>query len=231
MPALAGLLIVVGFGTLKIDDINLVWKTGKIQQVVMVITFIFTLLIPLQYAVLIGVSLAILLFVFNQSNKIAVKEWVYREGQLPIEQDAPEVLAPNEITVLIPYGSLFFAAAAIFEEELPVVDDNTRNSAVILHLRGRTDLGSTFLNVLERYSQDLQANESRLMLVGLSNFSLGVIEQTGLIRVFGRENVFEAKEVVGASIIEAHHEAEKWVAENIEPEEPAVEGETDKKNL
>ena len=52
MPALAGLLIVVGFGTLKIDDINLVWKTGNVQQTVMVITFIFTLLIPLQYAVL-----------------------------------------------------------------------------------------------------------------------------------------------------------------------------------
>jgi SulP family sulfate permease len=231
MPALAGLLIVVGFGTLKIDDINLVWKTGKIQQVVMVITFIFTLLIPLQYAVLIGVSLAILLFVFNQSNKIAIKEWIYREGQLPIEQDAPGIVAPNEITILVPYGSLFFAAAAIFEEELPVVDEDTRNSAVILHLRGRTDLGSTFLSVLERYSQELQANESRLMLVGLSNFSLGVIEQTGLIRVFGRENVFEAKEVVGASIIEAHHEAEKWVAENIEPEEPAAEGETDNKSL
>jgi SulP family sulfate permease len=92
-------------------------------------------------------------------------------------------------------------------------------------------LGSTFLSVLERYSQELQANESRLMLVGLSNFSLGVIEQTGLIRVFGRENVFEAKEVVGASIIEAHHEAEKWVAENIEAEEPAAEGETDNKIL
>jgi SulP family sulfate permease len=76
MPALAGLLIVVGFGTLKIDDITLVWKTGRIQQSVMLITFLFTLLIPLQFAVLIGVALAILLFVFNQSNKIAIKEWI-----------------------------------------------------------------------------------------------------------------------------------------------------------
>jgi hypothetical protein len=58
-----------------------------------------------------------------------------------------------------------------------------------------------------------------------------VIEQTGLIRVFGRENVFEAKEVVGASIIEAHHEAEKWVAEHIEPESEGANGEENDLNL
>jgi SulP family sulfate permease len=221
MPALAGLLIVVGFGTLKIDEINLVWKTGTVQQTVMVITFIFTLLIPLQYAVLLGVALAILLFVFNQSNKITVKEWTVSEGQLPIEHDAPEVLQPNEITVLVPYGSLFFAAAATFEEELPAVDENTRNSVVILWLRGRTELGSTFLGVLDRYAEELHAQESKLMLAGIGRFSKGVIEQTGQIKVYGRENVFEATEVVGESIVEAHHAAEKWLAEH-EHEEPEL---------
>ena len=221
MPALAGLLIVVGFGTLKIHDINLVWKTGTVQQTVMVITFIFTLLIPLQYAVLLGVALAILLFVFNQSNKITVKEWTVSEGQLPVEHDAPEVLPPNEITVLVPYGSLFFAAAATFEEELPAVDENTRNSVVILWLRGRTELGSTFLGVLDRYAEELHAQESKLMLAGIGSFSKGVIEQTGQIKLYGRENVFEATEVVGESIVEAHHAAEKWLAEH-EHEEPEL---------
>jgi SulP family sulfate permease len=226
MPALAGLLIVVGFGTLKIDDINLVWKTGSVQQAIMLITFTFTLLIPLQYAVLIGVALAIILFVFNQSNKIEVKEWTLTEGQLPVEQDAPEVLPPNKITVLIPYGSLFFAAAATFEEELPTIDENTRDAVVILWLRGRTDLGSTFLGILDRYAEELQAHGSKLMLAGVSDFSRSVIEQTGQIRIYGRENVFDATEVVGASIVEAYHAAEKWVAEHEEPE-PAAEGETD----
>jgi len=219
MPALAGLLIVVGFGTLKIDEINLVWKTGTVQQTVMVITFIFTLLIPLQYAVLLGVALAILLFVFNQSNKITVKEWTLSEGQLPVEHDAPEVLPPNEITVLVPYGSLFFAAAATFEEELPAIGEDTHNSVIILWLRGRTELGSTFLGVLDRYAEELHAQESKLMLAGIGSFSKGVIEQTGQIKVYGRENVFEATEVVGESIVEAYHAAEKWIAEH-EHEEP-----------
>jgi len=236
MPALAGLLIVVGFGTLKIQDIELVWKTGNVQRTVMVITFVFTLLVPLQYAVLIGVALAILLFVFNQSNKIVIKEWTLRDGQLPVEQDVPKVVPPNQITVLVPFGSLFFAAVQTFEEELPDVDETTRNAVIILSLRNRAELGSTFLGVLDRYAEDLRDHRSKLMLAEVSRFSKGVIEQTGQIRIYGRENIFEANDVVGESIVEAHHAAEMWLAERedekpeSELEKSAIEDETDEEN-
>ena len=218
MPALAGLLIVIGFGTLKIDDIELVWKTGPIQQAVMVITFVATLIIPLQFAVLVGVALAIVLFVVNQSNKIAIKEWVIRKGELPLEQDPPETLAPNTVMILMPYGSLFFAAAAIFEEALPKVTDETRNSVVIINLRGRTDLGSTFLGVLERYAAGLRQCDSKLMLAGVTDFSQNVMEATGTIDDFGRENIVPITDEVGRSILEANAQAEKWVAEHALPE-------------
>ena len=215
MPALAGLLIVVGFGTLKIDDIRMVWQTGRIQQVVMVITFGFALLIPLQYAVLVGVALAIILFVVDESNKITIKEWVLQDGQLPIEQDVPEVLEPNKVMLLVSFGSLFFAAATTFEEQLPKLDDETRNSVVIINLHGKTDLGSTFLGILERYSNELKAHQSKLMLGEISSFAKGVLEDTGQLSLLGRDNVFVVTEVVYESLKEAFHEADKWVAENI----------------
>ena len=89
MPALAGLLIVVGFRTLKLDQVKMVWKTGLVQQVVMVITFVAALFVPLQYAVLIGVGMAVLLFVFQQSNKITVMAWKIEPGRYPIESAPP----------------------------------------------------------------------------------------------------------------------------------------------
>lgn len=46
----------------------------KIEQAVVLITFVSTLFIPLQFAVLLGVALAVVLFVFKQSNKVVVKE-------------------------------------------------------------------------------------------------------------------------------------------------------------
>ena len=219
MPALAGLLIVVGFGTLKVDDITMVWKTGPIQQVVMVITFIFTLLIPLQYAVLVGVAIAIVLFVVDQSNKITIKEWIYKKGQLPIEADAPEVLEPNKITILVPFGSLFFAAVSKFDDQLPSVTDDTRNSVVIINLRNKTSLGSTFLEVLERYSDELRAHQSKLMLAGISEISIGVLEDTDHISIYGRENIFPETDRVGESIQQAYHAAEKWQVQNQESEQ------------
>ena len=70
MPALAALLIVIGFRTLRPAQAGAVWRTGLVQQVVMVLTFVAALFIPLQFAVLFGVGLAVLLYVFQQSNRV-----------------------------------------------------------------------------------------------------------------------------------------------------------------
>lgn len=54
MPALAGLLILVGYRTVKPDELRSVWKTGPVQKTVLTTSFALTMLIPLQYAVLAG---------------------------------------------------------------------------------------------------------------------------------------------------------------------------------
>ena len=213
MPAMAGLLIVIGFRTFKPAQVEMVWKTGLVQQVVMGITFFASLIIPLQYAVLMGVAMSLLLFVLQQSNKITVKEWVRTENVLPLEQDAPEIVPSNRTVVLVTYGSLFFATAPLFEEQLPNVVEETHNTAVIINLRKSIDLGSTFLKVLDRYATDLQAHESLLMLAGVVPEVVEQLEKTGLMQTIGRENVFVEGEVVGQSTLAAWDKAEKWVAE------------------
>ena len=61
----------------------------------MVITFALVLLIPLQYAVLVGVALSILLYTVKQSNRVTVKEWKLKEGKLPLEQAPPVQCSPE----------------------------------------------------------------------------------------------------------------------------------------
>ncbi|MEI2690638.1 MAG: SulP family inorganic anion transporter [Anaerolineae bacterium] len=126
MPALAALLIVAGFQGLRIRQAVTVWNTGKVAGVVMGMTFAATLLAPLQYAVLLGVALSILLFVFRQSNKVVVTEVVPVSGGFPEERPAPKALPSHQLTMLLVYGSLFFAAAKSLEEMLPEVDEATR---------------------------------------------------------------------------------------------------------
>jgi SulP family sulfate permease len=216
LPAIAGLLIVVGFRTLKPTQIEMVWKTGMVQQAVMAVTFLFCLLIPLQYAVLLGVALAVLLYVVQQSNTVTVKAWKWEPGEMPIEYDAPAVVPSNEVTFLMPYGSVFFATAPLIEKELPDVTEDTRNVVIVLGLRGEEDLGSTFLAVLERYAIDLQNHNSKLMLVGVGALMKDQLEKTKIAQTIGRENIFMRTDKIGEAGTQAWDAAQKWLAEQRE---------------
>ena len=178
MPALAGLLIVIGCRTIKPGDLWSVWKTGLVQKGVVTTTFVLTMVIALQYAVLVGVGLSIILHVVRQSNEVTVRRWTFDGHGNTIEGDPPSQLPADESVVLQPYGSLFFAAAPVFESGLPEVTADSHNSVVILRLRGRTDLDTTFLGVLIRYAESLTAVDSKLAIVSASDRGLF----TGLIR-------------------------------------------------
>jgi SulP family sulfate permease len=221
MPAIAGLLIVIGFRTFKPARVEMVWKTGLVQRVVMVITFVTSLLIPLQYAVIIGVVMSVLLYVLQQSNQIVIKQWVRTEGPYPLEEEPPDTLPSNEVVFLVPYGSLFFASAPLFEAQLPEIVNETTNTAVVVNLRTYEELGSTFLTVLDRYSSDLHQHDSLLMLAGVSPHVIRQLEKTGLDRKIGRENIYPATEQIGEATLNAWDAAEKWVAEHSKGERAA----------
>jgi MFS superfamily sulfate permease-like transporter len=69
MPALAGLLMLIGYRTIKVADLRSVWKTGAVQKAVLVTTFALTMVVPLQYAVLVGVGVSVILHVVRQSTR------------------------------------------------------------------------------------------------------------------------------------------------------------------
>lgn len=212
MPALAGLLIVIGFRTLKLGQVVTVWKTGPVQQTVMLLTFIAGLLFPLQYAVLMGVGMAVLLYVFQQSNRVRVVALRMEPGQYPVEVEPPAEMPGRQVTILVPYGSLFFAAAPVFSAQLPAVTAGSRHAVVILVLRGETELGSTFLEVISRYAEALRGQGGRLMLSGVAPSVQMQLERTGLLQALGRANIFIADDRVGQALQEAVDAAEQWIA-------------------
>ena len=210
MPALAALLIVAGFQGLRVEQAVLAWKTSLISKVVMVVTFIATLVMPLQFAVLFGVGLSILLQTIRQSNKVVVTQWVLQPEGFPLEQPAPNRLPSHQLTVLHVYGSLFFAAAKNMEEMLPKVGDATR-AVVAVNLRGKDEIGSTFVTVLQRYAKALQDRQSKLMLVGVDPVIREQLAKTGVLDLIGEENVFVATPQLGAALNQAVAAAHGWL--------------------
>ncbi len=219
MPALAGLLMIVGYRTVKPGDIKAVWRTGNTQAVVMAVTFALTMIIPLQNAVLVGIGISVILFVIKQSNRIAVRRWIVRDDGRIREVKTPTEVGPNEVIVLQPYGSLFFASAPVFEEELPNVTDTSTNSVVIVRLRGKTDLGSTFMEVLSRYAYSLLEVDSKLVLVYADERVHDQLAATGVAGVLGPENMYTSDEWVGSTVVRAHEDATVWINEHLPGEE------------
>jgi len=211
MPALAGLLMLIGYRTIKPADLESVWKTGNLQKAVLLVTFVLTMIIPLQYSVLVGVGLSVILHMVRQSNQITVKRrQLDAEGHL-VETDPPTELPANEVVVLQPYGSLFFAAAPVFESILPAPTSASRNSVVVLRLRGRSDLGTTFMDVLYRYAENLAAVGSKLVVVSTNERIEEQLNITGLTALIGAENVYRGDERVGAAVERAQADATAWV--------------------
>ena len=214
MPALAGLLMLVGFRTIKPDDLRSVWKTGAVQKAVLATSFTLTMVIPLQYAVLAGVGLSVILHVVRQSNQVTIKRWrLDPDGNL-IEADPPAQLPAGEVVALQPYGSLFFAAAPVLESQLPAPAATSLNSVVILRLRGRTDLGTTFMDVLRRYAEALTAASSKLVIVSASERIQEQLRVTGVTDLISPQDIYAGDERVGATLKRAYADATSWIEHN-----------------
>jgi SulP family sulfate permease len=214
MPSLAALLIVVGVSTIKPARIRSVMGSGPLQTAIMAVTFVLTLLVPAQFAVLIGVGLAIILFVGQQSNRLRLRQLEFAsEGRIRESDPEPRVPA-HSVIVLQPYGSVFFASAAALDEQLPKVDDDSRGSVVVMRLRGIDEVGLTFVSVLDRYLTELEKRGSTLRLVVSSERVLTHLQAGGLLARLGDEGLYEGTQWLGETTRRAVKDGEAWVREH-----------------
>jgi len=207
MPALAGLLIVIGIGAIKPSRIFSVIKSGPLPTAIMAVTFGLTLVVPLQFAVLVGVGMGIILFVAQQSNHVRVRQVHVMEGGRIRESDPPPTVAQGAVVILQPYGSLFFASAPIFENQLPVVSRSSTGAVVIIRLRGTDQIGLSLIEVLRRYAHSLGDADSSLKLVVSEKRVLDQIEASGLADELGERNVYRSNEWIGETVRRAYADA------------------------
>ncbi|MCP4357943.1 MAG: SulP family inorganic anion transporter [Chloroflexi bacterium] len=211
-PAIAALLIIAGLETIKKDRIADVWDVGMGPRLIMAFTFVATLVLPVQWAVILGVALSFVVHIARASADIEVKEVMRQADGTFQEKPAPEQLSANSITTLQVWGHLFFSGAFTLDERLPEVG-NAQRAVVILRMRGRSQIGSTLIKVLERYAQQLQANGGKLMLAGVGEHVLDQLRKTETFETIPEEDIFMATDTLGGATVEALAAAEKWLEE------------------
>jgi SulP family sulfate permease len=213
MPALAGLLMVVGVSTIKPSQVVSVAKTGAVPLTVMATTFTLTLIIPLQYAVLVGVGMSVVLFVANQSTRLTTRRMILLDDGRVEEVDPPETVPAGEVIVLQPYGAIFFASVPQLMEQMPTVVDSSQHSVVILRMRGADAAGSTMIDLLATYARQLAAVGSKLMVVTDNERVIRQLRVTGIADILGAENIYQGTVFVGETVRRAHADAVAWIAE------------------
>jgi sulfate permease, SulP family len=219
IPAVAAVLIVAGFGTFKLEAIEDIRDISRSSLVVMGATFIATLVLPIQEAIIVGIMLSILDYVYTSSQDIQVMELAPTEDGGFETRPAPDQLSNNSITILYGMGDFFFAGARTLEEMLPRVQD-AHQAVVILRLHGRSQIRSTMLLVLERYAKRLQANGGKLMLSGVTERINKQLDSTETTEIIPEDHIFLASNKIGASTKAAFDAAKSWLAEAPERVEP-----------
>lgn len=210
MPALGALLILAGFRSLRPSDISSVWSTGWPSRIAAVVTFVSTLIIPIQLAVGLGVLLSAFLYINKSSTDVSLVQLVKRPDGMIEERNAPRKLNSHEVTVLDIYGHLFYAGARTLEQQLPA-PEGTQSPVVVLRMRGYNEYGATLLDVLSDYAEKLEAVDGRLYLSGMSEAAYDQVVESGRIKLMGPVHAYEAEPVVWESTNAAVTDARTWL--------------------
>jgi SulP family sulfate permease len=210
MPTLAAILIFAAVGSVKVDQIGMIARTGQSPIIAMVTTFLATLFLPIAAAVGIGVALSLLLQLNREALDLRVVSLVPREDGRFTEQRVPASLAGNEVLLLDVYGSLLYAGARTLAARLPD-PHGAEAPVVVLRLRGRTTLGATSFKILTDYAGQLEAAGGRLFLSGVTPALLKQFARSGPAGAESVE-VFPSTDIVGESSAEAYHTAVEWRA-------------------
>jgi SulP family sulfate permease len=80
-------------------------------------------------------------------------------------------------------------------------------------MRGADIPGSTMIDMLTTYAQNLAASGSRLMVVTDNERVIRQLRVTGITDIIGAENIYQGTVFVGETVRRAHADARAWIAE------------------
>ena len=95
LSALAALLMYVGYQTINVRDIRLIWRTNPSSRALMLVTFVATLFLPLQHAIFFGVAVSFAVFAYSESENTTIVQVEVDEATFSDEVKQMQALAQS----------------------------------------------------------------------------------------------------------------------------------------
>lgn len=184
MPTIAAILFMVAYNMCGWRTfVNLCKTAPKSDIIVLVLTFILTVVFDLVVAIEIGMMIACLLFMKRMSEETQVRGWTYYDDET--DPDAIELRdVPQEIRVYEISGPMFFGAADRIAEI--TLKDFTK--CLVIRMRGVPAVDATAMHSLEQLYEDCKRHNVQLIFSHVNEQPYKTMEKDGFVELVGKEN-------------------------------------------
>ncbi len=183
MPCIAAILFQVAYNMSGWRTVvKVVKQSPKSDVAVLAVTFLLTVAFDLVVAIVVGLSLACLLFMKRMADVAVVKEWEYVEDTGDDQGRLKPV--PAHVMVYEISGPMFFGAA----DKIPHIERSSGRRVLILRMRSVPAMDITALNSLQRLCQECQDKGIQVIFSHVNEQPLSVFRKSGLYEEVGEEN-------------------------------------------
>jgi SulP family sulfate permease len=194
MACLAGVLVVVSYNMFGFHSFIGLSKAPKSDFIVMLVTFVLTIVFDLTIAIEMGLLLAVILFLKRTNESTVIRAFSDEidpslQTDLRLHGDDLEMLHIPPFTEVYEIdGPYFFGIANKFDEISQRI--GTENQKVrILRMRKVSFIDSTGLHNLEQLYQRSSRCGLTLVLSGVNEQVFHALEKAGLVEMIGRKNI------------------------------------------
>ena len=184
MPTIAAILFIVAYNMCQWRTfLQLVKTAPKSDILVLVVTFVLTVLFDLVVAIEIRMILACLLFIKRMSEETKAESWVYTDDDTVAVNENLRKL-PAEIRVYEVSGPLFFGASDAIEHI--VVEESAK--CLVLRMRAVPALDSTAMNALTALTKTCESKGVTIVFSHVNEQPMKVMKKAGFVALAGEEN-------------------------------------------
>lgn len=195
IACLAGILAIVSYNMSEWRLFISLMKNPRADVVVLVVTFLLTVIFDLTIAIEVGLLLAVLLFIRRTSESSSISLITSKIDTLKdAETDVEEVLIiPKGVEIYEIEGPFFFGLANKFNELQKNV--SKRAKVRIIRMRHVPFIDSTGLHNLETLFKNSRREKIKFILSGVNPSVRETIEKAGLIEHIGEDNVCDSIQI------------------------------------
>ena len=194
MACLAGVLIIVSYNMSGWREVVALSKAPKSDFIVMLVTFVLTVIFDLTIAIEIGLLLAIILFLKRTNEATVIR--AFSDSIDPTLQtdirlhgnDLEHLQIPPHTEVYEIDGPYFFGIANKFDEISQRIGTDGQKVRII-RMRKVSFIDSTGIHNLEQLFHRSQRCGLTLVLSGVNDDVFRTLEKAGLVELIGRENI------------------------------------------